>query len=165
MTKHIETERKFKLNAIPEGGEITDKFSVWQGYFNVTNHETGNKVELRIRSEKSEYGTLFYITQKTYRSHNSCIENEIQVDSDVFDMFTQFVGHQYIEKTRIVKEYKSCILEIDIFTGEHNGLILAEIELDESEIDQVQLPQELLSCLIEEVTGDKNWSNSYLAKH
>ena len=49
--------------------------------------------------------------------------------------------------------------EVDVFEGENEGLVMAEIELS-SEDEEFTLPE----WAVEEVTGDKRYYNAYLAK-
>jgi CYTH domain-containing protein len=68
-------------------------------------------------------------------------------------------------KTRIAKvrhdlEYAGMLWSVDEFLGAHQGLWLAEIELD----DPAQ-PFELPPWTREEVTGDRRYQNVHLAEH
>lgn len=55
------------------------------------------------------------------------------------------------------------IIEIDEFEGENAGLILAEIEL-ENETEPYEKPEWLPEWLGEEVTGKRQYYNSFLSK-
>jgi CYTH domain-containing protein len=63
-----------------------------------------------------------------------------------------------LEKTRYLVSYRGYRWEIDVYSGPHEGLVLAEIELDD-ESDQPPLPP----WLGREVTGDTAFSNRTLA--
>ena len=65
-----------------------------------------------------------------------------------------------IEKTRYDVNYENHLIEIDVFHGENDGLIIAEIEL-EDETETVQKP----NWLGEEVTNDKRYYNSYISNN
>lgn len=54
-------------------------------------------------------------------------------------------------------EYGSHTWEIDVFHGDNDGLIVAEVEL-ESETEEVDLPK----WVINEVTGEVKYYNSSL---
>ena len=76
---------------------------------------------------------------------------------DAQDLLKQFAGNT-IEKTRYNIKYKGKTWEVDIFSGENKGLILAEIEL-KSEDEKFDIPE----WITEEVTGDERYYNSYLS--
>ncbi|MFT7083179.1 MAG: CYTH domain-containing protein [Nonlabens sp.] len=65
-----------------------------------------------------------------------------------------------IDKTRYEIIIENHIWEIDIFHGENNGLLLAEIEL-QSETEQFSKPE----WLDKEVTGDVRYYNSYISEN
>ena len=63
-----------------------------------------------------------------------------------------------IEKTRYEVTYKGVLFEVDEFKGSHNGLVLAEVELNSSK-EFFEIPK----WVDKEVTGDKKYYNSYLS--
>ena len=64
-----------------------------------------------------------------------------------------------IDKTRYLVKVGKFTFEVDEFYGENEGLVVAEVELS-SENEEFEKP----SWLGEEVTGDKRYYNSRLAK-
>lgn len=65
-----------------------------------------------------------------------------------------------IDKTRYLVQVGKFTFEVDEFYGENEGLVMAEIELgSEEELFEIPL------WLGEEVTGDKRYYNSMLAKN
>ena len=65
-----------------------------------------------------------------------------------------------IDKTRYLVQVGKFTFEVDEFYGENEGLVIAEIELS-SEEELFDIP----SWLGKEVTGDKRYYNSKLAKN
>ncbi|MDR2969821.1 MAG: CYTH domain-containing protein [Tannerellaceae bacterium] len=65
-----------------------------------------------------------------------------------------------IEKVRHQVKEGNHVWEVDIFHGANEGLVLAEIEL-QSEDESFELP----AWIGKEVTGDRRYYNSMLAKH
>lgn len=65
-----------------------------------------------------------------------------------------------ISKTRHLVNYKNQTFEIDVFHAENEGLIMAEIELENKE-QEVILPD----FIGQEVTNDARYYNSYLSEH
>jgi CYTH domain-containing protein len=83
-------------------------------------------------------------------------EYEVPVE-DARDMMSKAVG-LIIEKTRYEVHHQGFIWEVDVYGGAHEGLVVAEVELD-TEGDTPALP----SWLGAEVTGDPQYSNQYLS--
>lgn len=65
-----------------------------------------------------------------------------------------------LEKIRYEIHHQDKLWEVDVFLGDNNGLIVAEIELD-SEDEKFELPE----WVAEEVTQEKKYYNSNLTKH
>jgi CYTH domain-containing protein len=65
-----------------------------------------------------------------------------------------------LEKDRFVIEYQGAVWEIDVFKGKYEGLVLAEIELND-ENEEIQLP----TWIGEEVTNDPAYLNVNLFKN
>jgi CYTH domain-containing protein len=63
-----------------------------------------------------------------------------------------------IKKTRFEVYFNGVLFEVDEFEADHKGLVLAEVEL-ESETEAIELPP----WIDEEVTGKKEFYNSYLS--
>lgn len=83
-------------------------------------------------------------------------EYEISV-AEAKDMMSMAVG-LIIEKTRYEVQHHGFLWEVDVYSGAHEGLVVAEVELD-AEGDTPALPDWLGA----EVTGDPNYSNQYLS--
>ena len=65
-----------------------------------------------------------------------------------------------IDKTRYRIYHHGYIWEVDVFHGENDGLIMAEVELS-NESDTPEIPPWELT----EVSADPRYFNSYLARH
>ena len=65
-----------------------------------------------------------------------------------------------IDKTRYLLKYDIHTWEIDVFYGDNQGLVVAEVELS-SEDEKINLP----FWIKEEVTSDIRYFNSNLMKH
>ncbi|WP_455270107.1 CYTH domain-containing protein [Rhizobium herbae] len=83
-------------------------------------------------------------------------EYEIPV-AEAKDMMSKAVG-LIIEKTRYEVQHRGFVWEVDVYGGAHEGLVVAEVELD-AEGDTPDLP----AWLGAEVTGDPHYSNQYLS--
>lgn len=110
-------------------------------------------IELRLRIMEDEG----FLTVKKSISQRSRHELETKVDSSFIKNLLKTFNLKKLEKTRYSIVYKNKLWEIDFFKGKHEGLVLAEIELnDENEVF------ELPSWIEKEVTNDKRYYNSYL---
>lgn len=146
-----EIERKFLVNMdkvdLPEQG-----LTICQGYIQTADNTT---VRIRIMGEKA-FLTLKGETQGLSRSE---FEYEIPV-TDARQMLDEFCKGPVVDKTRYLITHKTHLWELDIFTGDNEGLVIAEVELD-SEDERPELPD----WITEEVTGDKRYYNSNLLTH
>ena len=64
-----------------------------------------------------------------------------------------------IEKERYIVPFEGLTFEVDVFHGKHEGLVVAEVELESTE-QKVTLP----SFIGQEVTGNKRYYNAYLSQ-
>ncbi|MBN1008368.1 CYTH domain-containing protein [Amphritea pacifica] len=146
-----EIERKFLVNMdkvdLPEQG-----LTICQGYIQTTDKTT---VRIRIMGDKA-FLTLKGETKGISRSE---FEYEVPV-TDARQMLDELCKGPVVDKTRYLISHKNHLWELDIFAGDNEGLIVAEVELD-SEDEQPELPD----WVTEEVTGDRRYYNSNLLTH
>lgn len=161
----IETGVSLILNCSPVGVEIERKFllkdSSWREFANPVDYSQGYLVAdgertVRIRTAGEE--GFLTIKGKTKGMTRSEFEYPIPL-KDARDLFS-LCTHHLVEKRRSKIEWEGKTWEIDEFTGDNEGLILAEIELA-SEEESFALPP----WIGEEVTGDLHYYNSYLSLH
>lgn len=149
---HTEIERKFLVDTHlwnqlkkPEGNYLK------QCYLSTDPERT---VRVRI------YGDKGFITIKGKMIHLTRPEYEYEIPvKDASDMIDQ-LGNQVIEKTRYCIPLNEKTWEVDVFHGENEGLIIAEVEL-ESEVEKVTLPD----WVKEEVSTDPKYFNANLQSH
>ena len=148
---NMEIERKFLLKNDEWQQNVKKRISIKQGYIS-TNPDS--IVRIRITDSKS------FITLKG-KGNNSIAHPEYEYEiplNDAKEMFELFCNKTGIEKTRNIVEYKGHTWEIDVFEGRHKGLVLAEVEL--KSVDEfVEIPD----WVGEEVSGNPQYYNSYLA--
>ena len=146
----IEIERKYLVvnehykNGIP--------IRISQGYI---CSEENRVVRVRIKGERA------YITIKnaTIGFARNEYEYEIPV-ADAKAMLQNTCQQPIIDKTRYVVEHGDFKWEVDEFHGDNEGLVVAEIELEDK--DEVF---ELPDFVGEEVTGDARYYNACLFKN
>ena len=146
MAKEI--ERKFLID-ISGVESIGSGSRIKQGYISTTDNTA---VRIRV-SGAAAYLTLKGENQGATRPE---FEYEIPVE-DANEIIKELCSGPVIDKTRYLVEYGSHTWEIDVFHGDNDGLIVAEVEL-ESETEEVDLPK----WVINEVTGEVKYYNTSL---
>lgn len=106
-------------------------------------------------------GNCGYLTLKGESIGPSRLEYEYPIPvEDAQEILDKLCSKPLIEKHRYEVEFKNHLWEIDIFKGDNEGLVVAELELDEEHIS-VELPD----WVRQEVTGDPKYYNVNLLKH
>ena len=148
----IEIERKFlvKGDFLPY---VTKKEKIVQAYICNVPEKT---VRVRIKGEKS------FLTIKGPSDKNGFSRCEFEYEIPVVDATEMLAlcSAGIIEKVRHYIIYEKHTFEVDVFYGNNEGLILAELEL-ESENEVFSKPE----WLGEEVTGDIRYYNAYMVQH
>jgi CYTH domain-containing protein len=144
-----EIERKFLVT----GTEWHEVYSVHiiQGYLCC---DKGRTVRVRLAGEKA------FLTLKGIKKGISRPEFEYEIPVADAEQMLELCNGATIEKMRHIINYKDLKWEVDEFLGENQGLIVAEIELEE-ENQQFERP----GWLGQEVTGDPRYANAYLASN
>ncbi|WP_271273889.1 CYTH domain-containing protein [Aliamphritea hakodatensis] len=147
----LEIERKFliDLNSL---GPLPQGIRIVQGYI-----PTQGKTAVRIRLKGEQ--AFLTIKGENRGAVRSEFEYPIPVD-DADAMLAELCNGQSVDKIRYLIDHAGHTWEVDIFSGNNQGLIVAEVELD-SENESVALPD----WVREEVTGDPRYYNSSLISH
>jgi adenylate cyclase len=148
----IERERKFLIkneewrSAVKDGGEL-----IRQGYLVA---EKERSVRVRVA------GDMGYLAVKGETVGIACLEYEYPIPVDEADeILTTLCDRPLIEKIRYRIPYEDSLWEIDEFRGENQGLIVAEVEMDDARED-IPLPH----WIGEEVSHDPRYLNVNLVK-
>lgn len=148
------------------GKEIERKFLVKPGQWQPANQGTTIRqgylssvkervVRVRTKGEKG-FLTIKGITKGISRS-----EFEYQIPAEeANDLLTHLCEQPLIEKTRYKEVHGAHTWEIDVFFGDNEGLIIAEVELSD-ETERLELPV----WAGEEVSADPRYFNSNLIQH
>jgi CYTH domain-containing protein len=147
----IEIERKFLV--IGDSWRSLAEGQVYrQGYI-----PTQDKTTVRIRV----VGSQGYLTIKGQSTGMTRAEYEYPIPVTDAETILQTLCHPpLIEKIRYCIPLENVIWEVDEFTGENQGLILAEVELEEEQ-QTVTLPD----WVGVEVTQDARYYNVNLAQY
>ncbi len=148
-----EIEKKFLVTSDEFKKQASKETRITQGYISSVPERT---VRVRIK------GKFGFITIKGIGNDSGASrfewEKEIPV-SEVEDLL-KICEPGVIDKTRYEVKLGNHTFEVDEFYGENQGLVVAEVEL-ENETDHFEKP----SWLGVEVTGDVKYYNSMLMKN
>ncbi|CAL2103953.1 Inorganic triphosphatase [Tenacibaculum sp. 190130A14a] len=148
----LEIERKFLVlsNAFEE--EAIKKDYIKQGFL---NSDKNRVVRVRIKNDDG----FLTIKGPSNESGTSRFEWEKEISLDEAKSLLSLCEKGVIEKHRYLIPLKSHLYEVDVFLGENEGLIVAEVELS-NEYENFSKP----TWLGKEVTGIEKYYNSNLSK-
>ncbi|MFC4212948.1 CYTH domain-containing protein [Pedobacter lithocola] len=148
----IEIERKFLVQH--EVWEQLDKPAgkqLKQGYISTDPTKT---IRVRIAETKA------WLTIKGISVGASRLEFEYEIPLIEAEELLDNFSESSLEKIRYEIKSAGKVWEVDVFSGDNHGLIVAEIELSTEE-EYFEKPD----WIAEEVTHDKKYYNSNLTKH
>jgi len=148
----IEIERKYLVKSGEWRRSSRSAKRLRQGYLCVAN--AGSAAEVRIRCTP-EHAFV------TIKGSGSLLRSEFEYEIPLGDaelMLVEFCPNNVLEKSRHEVEYGGLLWEVDEYSGLHQGLVVAEVELREA-AQQVKLPP----WIGKEVTEDPRFKNAYLA--
>ena len=148
MAKEI--ERKFIVDPAKLPNDLIG-IDYQQGYLSIND---SGVTRIRIINDKA----VLTIKSKTVEISRDEFEYDIPY-KDALRLINLSQG-EVIHKTRSVIEYENKTWEVDEFHGKNKGLWLAEIELTDEKEDFIKP-----NWLMEEVSKDKKYYNSYLCLH
>ncbi len=146
----LEIERKFLVTG-EFRSEAVESTRIVQGYL---CSAPGRTVRIRTRDNKA------YLTIKGSAGPAGISRYEWEKEIPLAEAreLLRLCEPSLIEKTRYLIRYEDHLFEVDEFSGDNAGLIIAEVEL-KSEDEYFEKP----SWLGKEVTGDIRYYNSYLS--
>ena len=154
MAKEIERKYLIKdLNAL-NLKDRKDFLSIKQCYL-----KDDKNFIVRLRLQDSINGHKAFITIKGKTKGISRLEYEYEIPYvDALEMIVEF-GEKILSKTRYSIEYNEQNFEVDVFEGQNEGLVIAELEL-KNQNQIVDLP----NWIGEEISLDKRYFNNNLLK-
>ena len=147
----IEIERKFLVTGEGWRRLATKSTQIRQGYLSSNAKAT---VRVRSKDDREAFITLKGAVRGMTRAE---YEYDIPI-SDARELLVMAEPH-VIEKVRHLVPFGGLVWEVDEFAGRHEGLVIAEIEL-ESEGQEVELPE----WVGREVTEDDRYYNASLSR-
>jgi adenylate cyclase len=151
MGKEIEKKFLVKSDAFKQHAKKSTRIT--QGYISSVPERT---VRVRIKGDKG------YITIKGIGNESgaSRFEWEKEIPVEEVKELLKICEPGIIDKTRYLVEVGNHTFEVDEFYGDNEGLVIAEVELQD-ENEDFEKPD----WLGEEVTGDVRYYNSMLMKN
>lgn len=147
-----EIERKFHVRGEGWKEAATGSIRYVQGYL-----ANGEAASVRIRSD----GRRAWLNIKSATLDIERIEYEYPVPlADGEDMLERLCEGALVEKRRWFVPWDDRIWEIDVFEGENEGLVVAELEL--ASVDEAFSRPPWIG---REVSDDPRFYNVYLARH
>ena len=145
----MEIERKFLVSDPPDLDD-TESDEIEQGYLAI-----GADGEVRLRRK----GENLLLTAKR-GGGISRDEAEVNLDREAFERLWPLTEGRRLHKRRHVLPQGDLTIELDVYEGDLDGLVVAEIEFETEEEARAFQPPEWVG---EEVTGDDRYLNETLA--
>lgn len=146
----MEIERKFLIKKIPFDLTGFKRRRIQQAYL-------CTDPTVRIRCDNDDY----YLT---YKSKGFIVREEynLPLTAEAYAHLLSKADGIVITKTRYeIPEKDNLTIELDVFEGKYNGLILAEVEFETEEAALSYTPPEWFG---EDVSERKEYCNSYLSR-
>ena len=147
----VEIERKFLVRGEAWRSIATSQASIRQGYL-----ASGERSTTRVRVKDGTDATL---TIKSKRAELRRLEIEYPISALDAEALLSLRHSGLIEKTRFTIPWREHLWEVDVFSGDNSGLVIAEIEL-RHEHETFDRPP----WLGIEITGQSQYYNGSLAR-
>jgi adenylate cyclase len=148
-----EIERKFLVEEAPPDLSSSPSSEIRQGYLAVDRD--GTEVRVRSRGEAA----VLTVKQGAGRSR---AEEEIEIDRETFERLWPLTEGRRVEKRRyVVPGGERIAIEVDVYGGVLDGLVVAEVEFGDDERAEAFEPPPWFG---REVTDDAAFKNQSLAR-
>ena len=128
-----EIERKFLVQSLPENLEQYSHKDIVQGYLAIT--KDGTEVRLRQKGEK------YFLTVKS-GAGKTRFKSEVEITEDQFRALWEATKGKRVEKTRYEIPHESGIIKFDVYHGDLDGLLSAEMEFPNEKDSNTFVPPE-----------------------
>ncbi len=148
----VEIERKFLVANDSWRSQVESESVLVQGYLTA---QPGLAIRVRIAGDRAELnikGGTSGISRREY-------EYDIPL-ADAQEIIANLVSGSVIDKTRYKVRCGEHLWDLDLFHGDNEGLVVAEVELS-SEDEAFTMPE----WAGEEVSHDQRYYNANLIKH
>lgn len=146
-----EIERKFLLKRLPDDLASYRHREIEQGYLVIAT----DGVQVRLRRD----GEKHLLTYKRNRGE-SREEREVELTATQFAVLWPATEGKRLTKTRYDVPFAGRVVEVDVYRGRHEGIVVAEVEFEtEAAARDFVVPD----WFGEDVTHDPRYSNQLLA--
>ena len=148
----MEIERKFLLPHAPDWLSGYPSEEIEQGYLTAARDET------QVRLRRMDCENILGVKRGTGR-----VREELEVgltDKQLAELWPLTEGRR-VRKTRYRVELEGVVVEVDVFAGELDGLVTAEVEFETEQASDRFEPPDWLGP---EVTGEHRLENESLAE-
>jgi adenylate cyclase len=146
----VEIERKFLVDRAPD--ELGEGDRIEQGYLAIGD----DGVEVRVRRRGDDMTLTIKSGPGTTRT-----EEELAIDARRFESLWTLTEGRRVNKTRhLIPLGGDVTIELDVYSGDLDGLLTAEIEFPSLEASDAFTPPAWLG---RDVTGDGDYANQALA--
>jgi len=149
----LEIERKFLVDSDAFKSLALAKHTIAQGYLNSHPERT---VRIRIKGESG----FITIKGKGDATGTTRFEWETEISLMEAKPLLALCEKGVIQKTRYEVPSGKHTFEVDVFDGENEGLVIAEIELSSANESFIKP-----SWIGKEVTNDERYYNAYLSRN
>lgn len=147
----LEIERKYLVDGDGWRDHVIRSRQIRQGYIATKNDTTVRAREYKTHGELALKGATEGVTRVEYE-YNIAKE-------DAANIIDSFCRDWIVKKRRYRVKPGDWLWEVDVFDGDNEGLILAEIELDDED-ESFEAP----SWIGREVSSDSRFRNAELAR-
>ncbi|HEX6117715.1 MAG TPA: CYTH domain-containing protein [Solirubrobacterales bacterium] len=148
----MEIERKFLIESAPGWLPEWPSERIEQGYLT----ESVDSVQVRVRRKDGE--AILGVKRGTGLSRE---ETEVALAAGAAGELWELTEGRRVRKARYRVDHEGMTIEVDVFTDELEGLVVAEVEFDTEEASAEFTGPEWLG---REVTGERAYENECLAE-
>ncbi len=152
----MEIERKFLVSFVPENVEEYPHSEIVQGYLSADP-------EVRVRKKVTRGIKKFYRTEKIVIQGSGDIkrkEDEREITEEEFNELWPVTKGKRVEKTRYEIPHGSHTIELDVYRGNLEGLVTADVEFDSEDAAKRFFPPSWMGT---DITADTAYKNQTLA--
>ena len=146
-----EIERKFIVSRLPDDLDSWPHQDIDQGYLAL---EPGG-AEVRVRRRGDRYFETVKSTGDVART-----ELEVELTREQFETLWPGTVHRRVSKTRYEIPWDGLTIEVDVYSGDLSGLLVAEVEFESEAASERFRPPAWFG---RDVTADKRFKNRRLA--
>lgn len=151
----MEIERKYLTDVLPENLEQYEALQIEQGYLCETP-------VVRIRRMNEDYILTYKSKKDSSEAQPVCVNQEVELPltAEAYAHLKEKIDGHLIEKTRYRIPYGSYVIELDVFHGTYDGMVIAEVEFPSVSEAEVFEPPDWFG---RNVSDDYHYSNAWLA--